>query len=77
MHILKHIRMRRIDNPCIREKCGESAFHGAHSDAMCLSLLSAEILVNVRISGRIATRQNIVVCLSSSKVYDRRAYFPV
>ena len=77
MHILNHTRMRNIENPCIREKCGESAFHGAHSDAMCLSVLSAEILVNVRISGRIATRQNIVVYLSSSKVYERRAYFPI
>ena len=45
MHILKHIRMRSIRNPCIRERCGKSAFHGAHSDAMCLSVANAEILV--------------------------------
>ena len=45
MHILKHIRIRSMENPCIREICDESAFHGAHSDAMCLSEVNAEILV--------------------------------
>ena len=45
MHILKHICMRSMENPCLRENCVESAFHGAHSDAMCLSVVKAEILV--------------------------------
>ena len=45
MHILNHTCMRNIENPCIREKCGESVFHGAHSDAMCLSEGNAKILV--------------------------------
>ena len=45
MHFLIHNRMRSVGNPCIREKCGEFAFHGAHSDAMCLSVVKAEILV--------------------------------
>ena len=45
MHILKHIRIRSMENPCIQEICDESAFHEAHSNAMCLSEVNAEILV--------------------------------
>ena len=45
IHILKLILIQKQLNPCIREICGKSAFHGAHSDAMCLSEVNAEILV--------------------------------
>ena len=45
IHILKLILVQKQLNPCIREICGKSAFHGAHLDASCLSEVNAEILV--------------------------------
>ena len=45
IHILKLILVQKQLNPCIREICGKSAFHRAHSYAMCLSEVNAEILV--------------------------------
>ena len=45
IHILKLILVQKQLNPCIQAICGKSAFHGAHSDAMCLSEVNAEILL--------------------------------
>ena len=45
IHILKLILVQKQVNPCVREICGKSTFHGAHSDAMCRIEVNAETLV--------------------------------
>ena len=67
-------------NKCTREICGKSAFHGAHSDMMCLSEGNAEILVKAgeyldsSLHDKIVSRISLI---TKSMTYGRISPFDV
>ena len=65
-------------NTCTREICGKSAFHGAHSDMMCMSEGNSEILVQAGEYLDSSLHDKIVSCISliaKSVTYGRISPF--